>query len=162
MNEEDQAVADATELKRIAEEQARAAAQSKVEEAARKAADKRQAQLDAWFTYHPPTDDQAPKYAAISGARAEASAIILSEGSGRAAPNYEKVNACLRRFAEVILDNAPASADTTAAVRCVRLARNAANALLREPGNGQLQASALQNLYAAQWQANAAIALEGK
>lgn len=119
-------------------------------------------QLDHWFTYHPPTPETEPKYAAITLARQEAEAVVLAEGSGRNPPNFERVGAALKNLAIVILNNAPACADTTAAIRCVRLARNAANALLRSPGDGQLQAIAIQNLYSAQWQANSAVALDGR
>lgn len=54
------------------------------------------------FTYHPPTDEQIPKYAAI--------------------------NQAAKNFAEVILQNCPASADRSAAIRLIRDARMTANA----------------------------------
>lgn len=60
-----------------------------------------QEQLDNWFTYHSPSPEQLPKYLAIREA-------------GKA-------------FARAIVDNAPESADTTAATRKVREAVMAAN-----------------------------------
>ena len=60
-----------------------------------------QAQLDNWFTYHSPSPEQLPKYLAIREA-------------GKA-------------FAMAIVENAPDSADCTAAVRKVREAVMTAN-----------------------------------
>ena len=54
------------------------------------------------FAYHPPTDEQLPKYAAI--------------------------NQAAKNFAEVILQNCPASTDRSAAIRLIRDARMTANA----------------------------------
>ncbi len=59
------------------------------------------ADLDNWFTYHSPTTDQQTKYLAI---REEA-----------------------KRFAQVVRDNTPASADQTAAIRKIREATMTAN-----------------------------------
>jgi len=54
------------------------------------------------FTYHPPTELTLPKFAAI--------------------------NQAAKNFAEVILQNCPASADRSAAIRLIRDARMTANA----------------------------------
>jgi hypothetical protein len=64
----------------------------------------KQALLDDLFTYHAPSDDQIPRYIAITEAA--------------------------KAFAEVIDDNCPASADRTAAVRLVQQARMTANAAI--------------------------------
>lgn len=61
-------------------------------------------QLQNWFTYHSPSPDQLPKYQAIRDA-------------GLA-------------LATAIVDNSPASADQTAAVRKVREACMTANAAI--------------------------------
>ena len=60
-----------------------------------------QQQLDNWFTYHSPNPNQTPKYSAIRIAG--------------------------RELARVIVECAPDSADTTAAVRKVREAVMTAN-----------------------------------
>ncbi|HLT92102.1 MAG TPA: hypothetical protein VKZ85_14305 [Woeseiaceae bacterium] len=60
--------------------------------------------LDRFFTYHPPTPDQIPR--------------------------YEELRAAARTFAEVILRVTPASADQTAAIRKVREAVMTANAAI--------------------------------
>lgn len=57
--------------------------------------------LDNWFTYHSPTDDQLPKYQAIRDAA--------------------------KALASTIVANTPSSADQTAAVRKVREAAMTAN-----------------------------------
>ncbi len=62
------------------------------------------------FTYHSPTSDQLPKYEAI---RAKA-----------------------KEMGQVIVDNTPASADQTAAIRLLREAVMTANAAIAL--NGQL------------------------
>lgn len=59
-------------------------------------------QLDNWFTYHTPGPDQLPQYLAIRKA-----GLLL---------------------AQVIVNNSPASADQTAAIRKVREAVMTANA----------------------------------
>jgi hypothetical protein len=59
------------------------------------------ADLDNWFTYHSPTAEQLPRYQAI-------------RDSGKA-------------LAKTILENTPASADQTAAIRKVREACMTAN-----------------------------------
>ena len=59
-------------------------------------------QLENWFTYHSPTDEQLPKYKAIREA-------------GLA-------------FATVIVENTPISADQTAAIQKIREAVMTANA----------------------------------
>lgn len=60
--------------------------------------------LDNWFTYHPPSEDQIPRYAALRNAA--------------------------RAFSTVILDNVPICADQTAALRKVREAVMTANAAI--------------------------------
>lgn len=59
------------------------------------------ANLENWFTYHSPTDDQLPKYKAIREAA--------------------------KKFAEVVVENTPPCADQTAAVRKIREATMTAN-----------------------------------
>lgn len=61
-------------------------------------------QLDNWFTYHAPTDEQIKKYK-----------LIRDYG---------------RTFAEIIRDNTPPSADQTAAIRKIREAVMTANAAI--------------------------------
>ena len=60
--------------------------------------------LDNWFTYHPPTNDQKIRYEAIREAA--------------------------KAFATVIVENTPPSADQTAAIRKVREATMTANQCL--------------------------------
>lgn len=63
-----------------------------------------QADLDNWFTYHAPTEDQQAKY------------ILLRDGA--------------KKFAETILFCAPAGPDQTAAIRKIREAVMTANAAI--------------------------------
>ncbi len=59
-------------------------------------------QLNNWFSYHPPIDDQAER--------------------------YEKLRAAGKRFAEEIVALCPSSADRTVAIRHIRDAVYSANA----------------------------------
>jgi hypothetical protein len=60
--------------------------------------------LENWFTYHPPTAEDVPK--------------------------FEYLRAAAHEFAKVILMNTPPSADQTAAIRKVREAVMTANAAI--------------------------------
>ncbi len=130
-------------------------------------------QLDHWFTYHQPTEEQKPKYAAIRDAEQAAMRISWADAS-----SHDEVNAVLRLFVEIIDLYAPDSADKTAAIRCVRIARNAINEALvlfkardaadpfrrdvNEEDVRMCVSVARMNLRMARWQASAAIALEGR
>lgn len=130
-------------------------------------------QLDNWFTYHPPTDEQKPKYAAIRDAE-----LRCRDLEKHGTVTHDRVNATLRDFVGVIDAHAPDSADKTAAIRCVRIARNALNEALvlcdivanaAAPSlRGQaavidvLLDEAGRQLCLARWQANSAIACGGK
>lgn len=61
-------------------------------------------QLDNWFTYHAPTNDQQIRYVAIRDAA--------------------------RAFAGILIENTPPSADQTAAIRKLREAVMIANAAI--------------------------------
>lgn len=133
-------------------------------------------QLDNWFTYHPPTDETGPKYAAIRESEMrchKAFAKILNPKTvdpPRDAPlaeDCETVNRVTRNFAEVIDAFAPDSADKSAAIRCVRLARNAMNEWIMSqvvgfPLHIDSAGEATRQLVMARWQGNSAVACGGK
>ena len=131
-------------------------------------------QLDNWFSYHPPTDETAPKYAAIRVAEQN---VILdvtqtSYEGVEVAVLHGRINAACKRFAMVIDSLAPDSADKTAAIRCVRLARNLFNEWAAETSKApvhrawsdprSLFLAAEIELCKARMQANSAIACGGK
>lgn len=126
-------------------------------------------QLEVWFTYHPPTEETKPKYAAIKEAYGQMYAafragVVAAEGAGKATPaDFERVTTRAREFAEAIDTHCPKCADATAAVRCLRLARNAMNDTLRsaKTPHADFQALAHQQLELARYQANSAIACGG-
>lgn len=122
------------------------------------------------FVYHAPTEDTTPRYAAIRGVENAchdvARSLTMSEYTTTAA-DYDVINDALRQFAEVIDANAPDSDDKTAAIRCVRLARNALNEHIAAciggfPTHINCLAEAHRQLVLARWQANSAIACGGK
>jgi hypothetical protein len=132
-------------------------------------------QIDLMFEYHTPTDETRPKYAAIREAHdrvtpeVERAFYLYDSEQLVSLACAERISDVLRRFAQAINEHAPDGADKAAAIRCVRLARNAYNEALfgfaefglgRVPLlRGPLVDQARQNLLAAKWQANAAIAL---
>lgn len=136
------------------------------------------------FTYQPPNERTAPLYAAIRAAHVHAIecctySVEQAGGEFPAAGLYETVNEACKRFHDCIEASAKPSADTSAALRCVRLARMAANEAIalavadahasrEDPGvlhapNLDIDENVrrcLDNLIAARWQACAAIALD--
>ena len=127
-------------------------------------------QLDNWFLYHPLTDETRPKYAAVRAAEFEChklgASLTMAEYTATAA-DYDRINATLRTFAEAIDANAPDSDDKSAAIRCVRLARNCfneqvASCLLGFPVHINMVAEGSRQLVLARFQANSAIACGGK
>lgn len=125
-------------------------------------------QLDNWFTYHAPTEETAPKYAAINAAKDlfvnEVVAAMTTEGL--ALDRFDKINKAARMYVETICLVVPDCVDRAAAIRCVRLARYAANEAIAQAGNeilGKHLAQVFaQNVLASRWQANSAIACGGK
>lgn len=139
-------------------------------------------QLNKWFTHHPPTPETAPKYAAIREAESVAARPLVAILNGGTLATYDAVNTSCRAFVEAVDANAPGGDDKAAAIRCVRLARNAANEALalhatenaghplagaRPPESDWQQPSynvimlvreAEAELRRARWQANSAIA----
>lgn len=136
-------------------------------------------QLDNWFTYHPPTEETAPKYAAIRSAEdrvqrhfAALRARLAFDGSNQGehpltVDDCAGVNVLTRAFVEVIDANAPDGDDKSAAIRCVRIARNAMNEWVMSrvagfPLHIDSAAEATRQLVMARWQANGAIACGGR
>ena len=134
------------------------------------------------WTYHAPTPETSPKYAAIRGAESAMLTMVrrIRTQDGEAMPSHDDINNATRGYAQLIDDLAPESADKSAAIRCCRLVRNALNEArvqrltncaqdLVETGRVQLEqpgtyvdrilSIAEAEVVKARWQANAAIAL---
>lgn len=122
-------------------------------------------QLDHWFRYHLPTIETAPKYRKLREAELRASMDIddAIADDCDVQVRHNRINDTCKAFAVVIDELAPNCADKTAAIRCVRLARNAANeAIYAEPDHqSDLRIICGQELAKARWQANSAIACNG-
>jgi len=127
-------------------------------------------QLDNWFTYHAPTEETAPKYAEIRKAESEAGQVMVAILNNGDLVAFQAINQAARTMVEVIDRCCPDSADKSAAIRCVRLARNAMNEALVVRGDPfnpsseciRLVKMAADDLTRARWQANSAIACGGK
>jgi hypothetical protein len=125
------------------------------------------------FEYQPPNAATAPKYAAIREAERVATAACIDSMNvgawrGRTPTNDDKQAAFIvighatKALHDLIERECPPCADTTAALRCVRLARMAANEVVAGPADidvGGIAAQCGDNLRAARWQACAAVAL---
>ena len=131
-------------------------------------------QLDHWFRYHAPTEETAPKYKAIREAEERCWKSIsqgVFENIGVPAI-YNLINAECKAFAQVVDELCPEGDDKAAAIRCIRLARNAFNEAVvlsrdvdnlvyQEIDNLWLFNLGKQELVKARWQANSAIACGG-
>lgn len=132
-------------------------------------------QYENWFSYHAPTEETAPKYEAIRNAEQD-TIVNVTQTSYEVGPDtaqlHQEINRSTRRFAEAIDANCPDSVDKTAAIQCVRLARNLFNEWVVQrdlPKESQswvdvsiLFAQAEQELLRARFRANSAIACGGK
>lgn len=120
------------------------------------------------FVYIPPNDTTAPKYAAIRAAWDHALTVCRDAVVDDCDPQqrHKMVGDVTRAFADAIESTCPPCADTSAAVRCARLARMAANEAIGctlrgdDKGAAENDRRCADNLIAARWQACAAVALE--
>ena len=104
------------------------------------------------FTYRQPTDITGPKFKRIRAAAASALAAI-------GAQDFETITGVISTLYRAIYEEAPASADRTASLRCVQLARNAMNDLACGNRKIDYHTLAAQQIELARYQANTAIAL---
>lgn len=130
--------------------------------------------ISHYYKYVAPTSKTAPKHKAIRDAATEAALLPLTLDDGFAAHGdpsglpalYAHISHKLCAFHEVIVENAPASADRSAAERCCRLARMLANEAVtaanvrHDLGEGRrLMSLANDQIMLARMQASVAVAL---
>ena len=127
------------------------------------------------FVYHPPTEEQKPVYdklhlGFLSVLEAGKAAMRLAKWGERSSTvDFDAFTAACSGYHDLIVELCPESADRTAAIRCLRLARNAVNDVLcgaRDFPHGVHQAP-FHNIFETElikcrYQANASIALDGK
>lgn len=117
--------------------------------------------LNHLFTYHPPTEEQKPKYEAVNDAEAlytqAVSEAAFAYGWGIDL-RYRRVNSACASFVGIILDCCPDCPDRDEAIRCVRLARMLANEEITNRNSVALSEWCGNFRRARMW-ANAAIAL---
>lgn len=127
------------------------------------------------FVYHPPTEEQVPKYQklnlAFGAVMSSGREIIRNRPKERAEQErFDGFSKTCEAYHDLIVELCPESADRTAAIRCLRLARNAINDILcgteRDFPHGLSQHPFSlvfeTELVKCRYQANASIALEGK
>lgn len=113
------------------------------------------------FVYQPPNERTIPRYAAIRSAADEALAVVRRAGDVER-PTYAEINDACRGLHDTISSWCPSSADTSAALRCARIARMAANeaVTVRDPEQiDRCLRLAIDHVLLARWQACAAVAL---
>ena len=134
-------------------------------------------QLNAWFVYHAPTDDTKPRYEAIRKKEEDAHVVVTHALNGVVWDDAEKelrpakglperfaeINRICKELAQTIEQHAPGCADTTVAVRAVRLAKMYANeaVVLGQVTGDAAVVQAHEQLRQARFWANAAIACGG-
>jgi hypothetical protein len=109
------------------------------------------------FRYVAPNETTAPKHAAVRAAATEATLLPLHPGEGCDLQGlFAHINERVKAFYDAILEQAPASADRSAAERCCRLARMLAVDVGHQH---RLMSLARDQIMLARMQACAAIAL---
>jgi len=115
------------------------------------------------FTYIAPNDDTAARHQRILSAQTECAASIVEDIDADDVPpraRFERISAACKRFHDELVAVCPPSADLSAAIRCVRLARMAANEAVAVPhARSRCAHIAEEQLTLARWQACAAVAL---
>lgn len=116
------------------------------------------------FAYIAPNDDTAPRHQRIREAQAACAASIEEDIVTFDVPpqaRFARVSAACKRFHDELIAVCPPSADLSAAIRCVRLARMAANEAIAQPAYRQRRHAdlAADQLTLARWQACASVAL---
>jgi hypothetical protein len=124
------------------------------------------------FTYHPPTEADKVKHKKLIEAHTACHNVYNlvmfdSRGAELTWPTlFKRIAEATKAFALIVNDVAPGSADKSAAIRCLRLARMAANEALLAQRHGEASEAAhfmvmaTDELFKARWQASAAIALD--
>jgi hypothetical protein len=127
-----------------------------------------QEQIDHWFGFHPPTEVTKPIFDALDAA-AEVCRLSVQDATFPSAEvpkaaRFAAVAVSVQTFAQAINKAAPESADKTAAIRCLRLARMAANRAINAKGaaGDRVALRALDEIDGAHWNASAAVACGGK
>lgn len=115
------------------------------------------------FTYVAPNDDTAPRHKRIRDAEAACTTAVLNNICRidlPAADRFPGISAACKRFHDELVAVCPPSADLSASLRCVRLARMAANeaVAVKDQFDRCVQIAAEQLLFA-RWQACASVAL---
>lgn len=128
--------------------------------------------IDHWFTYHEHAGEceqkrQRVREAEIACGKALLGVFLKLEAEGTERIDFQKLfdqtNAATKLFSETINETVPDSADKAAAIRCVRLARLAANEGILEALEGRRVSArcfvdlASDELVKARWQAIAAL-----
>lgn len=115
------------------------------------------------FTYIAPNDDTAARYQRIRLAEGECATELaehIHSHHTKLSYRYELISAACKRMHDELVAVCPSSADLSAAIRCVRLARMAANEAVTVPhARSRFARMAEEQLTLARWQACAAVAL---
>lgn len=115
------------------------------------------------FTYIAPNDDTEARHQRIRLAEGECAMEIAEHIHSHHVAlryRYELISTACKRMHDELIAVCPPSADLSAAIRCVRLARMAANEAVAQTATRERCAKmAMEQLTLARWQACAAVAL---
>lgn len=116
------------------------------------------------FNYIAPNDDTAPRHQRIREAHADCEKAIQefinNDDYLPLQARFQRISLACRLFHDELVAVCPPSADLSAAIHCVRLARMAANEAVAQPDADLDHAViAKEQLVLARWQACAAVAL---
>ena len=123
-------------------------------------------QMDDWFRYHQPGPKAQALHADVTQGADSLWAILhqVIRLDGPKPARFEAAGKAIRDYADILNAACPDGADKSAAMRSLRLARNATNEAIairtKEDGIWLMhERMALMEITKARWQANAAIAI---
>ncbi|RMG57342.1 MAG: hypothetical protein D6722_25045 [Bacteroidetes bacterium] len=117
------------------------------------------AEVERLFTDIPPNAETAPKYARIKAAEHKLKLQLTEILRGTGPDLLARTTESTRAFAYVLVEESPSSPDLSAAIRCVRLARELVNEGVATGHLHEVTEPAFLQVTLARMQACAAIAL---
>lgn len=130
--------------------------------------------IQALMQWHPPDDETAQRHAQLNAGFDPILGLCYQFGhtvfpADSIGGQFENVSNAVVAAGKALVEHVPQGPDLSAAVRSLRLCRNALNEFLvqirnggRVPADSDLVTYAKQYAYEAKWQGNGGIALEGR
>ncbi len=125
-------------------------------------------QIEHWFGYHPPTDQTLPVFETLDKGAEECRTAVknaIQSPTATTKDRFAAIGAATKSFSLLLNGASPEGVDKAAAIRCLRMARMAANraVLTLEPTEKQRYATmARDDIDRAWFNASGAVACGGK